>query len=144
MDLSQITSRSSQYPAGDGSTRPQPRFRGWGLSFFAISIGLLFVLVGRLEAASTAPACLSQFLASTSVLAAQHPEKNILRTGNKTCTMARLHSGAQGAFAGPANPGHKEGHMAQNTWRVVEGGAMDKTKALDAALSQIERAFGKG
>jgi recombination protein RecA len=28
--------------------------------------------------------------------------------------------------------------------RVVEGGAMDKTKALDAALSQIERAFGKG
>jgi recombination protein RecA len=34
--------------------------------------------------------------------------------------------------------------MAQNTLRVVEGGAMDKTKALDAALSQIERAFGKG
>jgi recombination protein RecA len=27
---------------------------------------------------------------------------------------------------------------------VVEGGAMDKSKALDAALSQIERAFGKG
>jgi recombination protein RecA len=35
--------------------------------------------------------------------------------------------------------------MAQSsTLRVVEGGAMDKTKALDAALSQIERAFGKG
>ena len=31
-----------------------------------------------------------------------------------------------------------------NTLRVVEGGGMDKTKALDAALSQIERAFGKG
>ncbi len=28
--------------------------------------------------------------------------------------------------------------------RVVEGGGMDKNKALDAALSQIERAFGKG
>lgn len=28
--------------------------------------------------------------------------------------------------------------------RVVEGQAMDKTKALDAALSQIERSFGKG
>src|ERR1700678_4177756 len=28
--------------------------------------------------------------------------------------------------------------------RLVEGGGMDKTKALDAALSQIERAFGKG
>jgi recombination protein RecA len=34
--------------------------------------------------------------------------------------------------------------MAQNALRVVEGGGMDKTKALDAALSQIERAFGKG
>ncbi len=31
-----------------------------------------------------------------------------------------------------------------NSLRVVEGGGMDKTKALDAALSQIERAFGKG
>jgi recombination protein RecA len=47
-------------------------------------------------------------------------------------------------FAGPANPGDKEGWMAQNSLRVVEGGGMDKTKALDAALSQIERAFGKG
>jgi len=28
--------------------------------------------------------------------------------------------------------------------RVVEGSSMDKSKALDAALSQIERAFGKG
>src|ERR1700688_4278217 len=28
--------------------------------------------------------------------------------------------------------------------RLVEGPSMDKTKALDAALSQIERAFGKG
>ncbi len=28
--------------------------------------------------------------------------------------------------------------------RVVEGTSVDKTKALDAALSQIERAFGKG
>src|SRR5437763_7528983 len=28
--------------------------------------------------------------------------------------------------------------------RIVEGISMDKSKALDAALSQIERAFGKG
>ena len=28
--------------------------------------------------------------------------------------------------------------------RLVEGSAMDKSKALDAALSQIERTFGKG
>ena len=34
--------------------------------------------------------------------------------------------------------------MAQNTLRVIEGNLMDKSKALDAALSQIERAFGKG
>jgi recombination protein RecA len=34
--------------------------------------------------------------------------------------------------------------MAQNTLRLVEGDGMDKSKALDAALSQIERAFGKG
>ena len=34
--------------------------------------------------------------------------------------------------------------MGQNALRLVEGSSMDKTKALDAALSQIERAFGKG
>ena len=34
--------------------------------------------------------------------------------------------------------------MSQTALRVVEGSSMDKTKALNAALSQIERAFGKG
>ncbi len=34
--------------------------------------------------------------------------------------------------------------MAQNTLRLVEDNSVDKSKALDAALSQIERAFGKG
>lgn len=34
--------------------------------------------------------------------------------------------------------------MSQAQLRLVEGSSMDKTKALDAALSQIERAFGKG
>lgn len=34
--------------------------------------------------------------------------------------------------------------MSQPSLRLVEGSSMDKTKALDAALSQIERAFGKG
>jgi recombination protein RecA len=33
---------------------------------------------------------------------------------------------------------------AQVSLKVVESPSMDKTKALDAALSQIERAFGKG
>jgi len=34
--------------------------------------------------------------------------------------------------------------MAQNSLRLVEDTSVDKNKALDAALSQIERAFGKG
>ena len=34
--------------------------------------------------------------------------------------------------------------MGQRALRVVENNNMDKDKALDAALSQIERAFGKG
>jgi recombination protein RecA len=34
--------------------------------------------------------------------------------------------------------------MAATPLRVIEGQSMDKTKALDAALSQIERSFGKG
>src|SRR5512136_1953634 len=33
--------------------------------------------------------------------------------------------------------------MSQPSLRLVEGQSMDKAKALDAALSQIERAFGK-
>ena len=34
--------------------------------------------------------------------------------------------------------------MSQANLRLVEGSSVDKTKALDAALSQIERSFGKG
>ncbi len=34
--------------------------------------------------------------------------------------------------------------MAQKSLRLVEDNTVDKSKALDAALSQIERAFGKG
>src|ERR1700694_3954451 len=34
--------------------------------------------------------------------------------------------------------------MAPAALRLVEGSSMDKSKALDAALSQIERNFGKG
>ncbi len=34
--------------------------------------------------------------------------------------------------------------MSNANLRVVEGPSVDKTKALDAALSQIERSFGKG
>src|SRR3978361_218004 len=34
--------------------------------------------------------------------------------------------------------------VSQSNLRLVEGSSVDKTKALDAALSQIERSFGKG
>ena len=34
--------------------------------------------------------------------------------------------------------------QSASTLRLVEGSSMDKSKALDAALSQIERNFGKG
>lgn len=34
--------------------------------------------------------------------------------------------------------------MAQNSLRLVEDKSVDKSKALEAALSQIERSFGKG
>src|ERR1700709_2109675 len=34
--------------------------------------------------------------------------------------------------------------LSQSTLPLVEGSSVDKTNALDAALSQIERAFGKG
>src|SRR6478736_3048197 len=38
----------------------------------------------------------------------------------------------------------KVDRMSQNTLRLVEDKSVDKSKALEAALSQIERSFGKG
>jgi hypothetical protein len=37
-----------------------------------------------------------------------------------------------------------QAQVRQTALRLVEGSSMDKSKALDAALSQIERNFGKG
>ena len=37
-----------------------------------------------------------------------------------------------------------ENNMAHPSLKVVENSTMDKQKALEAALGQIERAFGKG
>ena len=48
-------------------------------------------------------------------------------------------------IAPPSNAWNKVSSlMAQNSLRLVEDNSLDKNKALDAALSQIERAFGKG
>ena len=38
----------------------------------------------------------------------------------------------------------REQHMSQANLRLVDRDMMDRSKALDAALVQIERAFGKG
>src|SRR5439155_13725255 len=64
--------------------------------------------------------------------------KNILRTENKSCT---LHLSTRSSLPDPA---YKEWEQMTTALRVVEGSSMDKSKALDAALSQIERTFGKG
>jgi recombination protein RecA len=54
--------------------------------------------------------------------------------------------GQRGTAVAERTPAVREGpeSMSQPILRVVEGASVDKTKALDAALSQIERAFGKG
>ena len=52
--------------------------------------------------------------------------------------------GPRAFVVGGSIPGHKERDMSQPALRIVEGSSMDKSKALTAALSQIERQFGKG
>jgi recombination protein RecA len=49
-----------------------------------------------------------------------------------------------GALRGLQERGIRRDQMANAPLRVVEGGSMDKDKALAAALGQIERNFGKG
>src|SRR6187551_1279633 len=49
-----------------------------------------------------------------------------------------------GALRSLQERGIRRDQMASATLRVVESGSMDKDKALAAALSQIERNFGKG
>jgi recombination protein RecA len=49
-----------------------------------------------------------------------------------------------GALRDLPERGIRREQMANASLRVVEGGSMDKDKALAAALSQIERNFGKG
>jgi recombination protein RecA len=70
---------------------------------------------------------------------------NIEQTGYSSRHRSTPVRGQGLRVAGLANPVHKEREpMSQANLRLVEGSSMDKSKALDAALSQIERAFGKG
>src|SRR5579872_6910074 len=68
-------------------------------------------------------------------------KKNILRTWNKQCTVAPT---PIQTFVPLANPAIRSTEMSVTALRIVEGSSMDKSKALSAALSQIERQFGKG
>src|ERR1700723_1197118 len=83
----------------------------------------------------------------------QVQKKNILPTrtnrvqwlssvGEKTRGVSTASSARR--VAGLSNPDHKEHKHMSAALRLVEGSSMDKSKALDAALSQIERNFGKG
>src|SRR5690348_11116758 len=67
-----------------------------------------------------------------------------LAVKNKPGTLTFLSRSDAGiATVGP--PWNKEGRgMSQTALRLVDRDTMDKQKALDAALGQIERAFGKG
>src|SRR5208337_3493891 len=71
-------------------------------------------------------------------------QKKNLRVGTNSVHFAAR--GFSGAAVADRTPPVREGRgtMSQPILRVVEGASVDKTKALDAALSQIERAFGKG
>src|SRR5690606_12776884 len=67
-------------------------------------------------------------------------------TGVQTCALPILKHGnpprprcTRGGFGEIRRAG-----MAVSQLRVVDGGSMDKNKALEAALGQIERNFGKG
>src|SRR6202012_3839670 len=62
---------------------------------------------------------------------------------NKQCTL-RFDGFPGSGLSGPESQAIWEFSMSQAALRLVEGSSMDKSKALDAALTQIERAFGKG
>src|ERR1700747_1077515 len=61
-----------------------------------------------------------------------------LRTNRVHC----CHAGR--SLSGPRIRSYKGVGAMTTALRLVEGSSMDKSKALDAALSQIERNFGKG
>src|SRR6516225_6147232 len=58
---------------------------------------------------------------------------------NKSCTLPLPRS-----IARPHQLWNKGGRMMQTALRLLDKEVMDKQRALDAALGQIERAFGKG
>ncbi len=82
-------------------------------------------------------------------LSPPQPQKNILRTENKAGTTVGKLAGARATQIGPVSAmeswdrmaGSKMSNMALRLVGKEEG---DKQRALEAALTQIDRAFGKG
>ena len=68
--------------------------------------------------------------------------QNALAGENKTCTASLVNGEAQLPKMGVGTNERIAQEMSKNL-KVVDGG-MDKAKALEAALSQIDKAFGKG
>ena len=68
--------------------------------------------------------------------------QNALAGENKTCTASLVNGEAQLPKMGVGTNERNAQEMSKNL-KVVDGG-MDKAKALEAALSQIDKAFGKG
>src|SRR5581483_2997613 len=68
------------------------------------------------------------------------------RGTNGVHSLARLNQQApqQRNLSRPRIPAIRSTPMSVAALRIVEGSSMDKSKALSAALSQIERQFGKG
>ena len=70
--------------------------------------------------------------------------KKELAHENKPCTSVAQGVAEVFSCLDSADRERRSSAVSQPNLRVVEGTFVDKTKALDAALSQIERAFGKG
>jgi recombination protein RecA len=69
----------------------------------------------------------------------------LLVNENKTCTVNFIGNNDVSRLNAHGRCGIRSTQtMSATALRVIEGQSMDKSKALDAALSQIERAFGKG
>src|SRR5262245_34403600 len=74
----------------------------------------------------------------------QFPRKNILRIWNKWGTVLSPQASTVRHLSIRRIPAIRSKTMSATALRIVEGSSMDKSKALSAALSQIERQFGKG
>jgi recombination protein RecA len=115
-------------------------------TFAQIARGNTLVALTREPYALQTPASDEAALGKSAIFGVYPPKEHIANMEQTVYTTALLILAGSTVriVAGPLKPGHKERTMSQAALRLVEGSSMDKSKALDAALSQIERSFGKG